>query len=272
MLFLLLLPAEGFLIGCKISEMSKSTRSVSPAGPQQILTIDWKLLWRRVKLRISQYFSAARHRAAQTEYIPPKWMIKLRLTWFRFGLIALAIFVFTQKQVDFTISVGKEGIATNSRKPSMSKTTVGNTAALGVLTASDSEADEWTVDKYDAATVKAYVNRFKRVAQTEEDKYSIPLPAKLAMAILASDAGKSGAARNSNNHFGTPLSGGYYDNAWSNWRAHSELIDREYPQLADESVNHQQWIAALTKTNYTSDQHYETKLLAIIKRFQLDRI
>ena len=265
--------------------MSRSSRPARAHGSSQILTIDWPLLWRRLRARGGQLFTAARHRARNTEYIPPAWMTRFRLTWFRMGLMAIALFLFTQRQVDFTVSLGKEGVAlaTNGQRVFAPAAADGvpaptQTANLGILplgggsAAAAPAAPRWEVTRYDAATVRAYINRFERVARTEEEKFSIPAAAKMALAILESDAGRSPATRENNNHFGGVTANGYYANAWANWRAHSELIDREFPQLANESVNHQQWIAALARTNYSNDPQLTAKLLAIVERFGLDRL
>ena len=261
--------------------MSRSSRPVNASGNQQILTIDWKLLWRRLRLRGSQLFTSARHRAANTEYIPPVWVSKMRLTWFRIGLIGITIFVFTQKQIDFTFSVGANGIALakNATSPIQGNAIPtaareDHTATLSMIPAATAStvAPKWNVNDYDAATVRAYINRFQRVAKTEEDKYSIPAPAKIAMAILESKAGSSEASRKDNNHFAFSIDRKYYDNAWSSWRAHSQFLQEEFPQLAHESVNYQQWIAALAETAYSRDPRYAQKLIDIIERFGLDKI
>lgn len=257
--------------------MSHSTTPThGAAGSNKIFTVNWSLLGRRLRNRGGQLFTSARHRAATTEYIPPSWLGNLRLTWFRFGLIALVLFVLTQKQIDFTFSVGADGVAVTAKDKEVASSP--QTSTLSMLPTGSSQAENsparpaWTVDSYDELTVIAYVDRFARVAQTEEHKYGIPKAAKLAMAILESDAGQSNAARDRNNHFAATDGNRYYDNAWSSWRAHSEDLDRRFPGLAHESVNHQQWIAALAKTGYSRDAGYTQKLLQIIDRFALDRI
>ena len=271
--------------------MSNSSRQVHQRTKEQVLTIDWALLLRRLRVRGGQLFTAARHRAANTEYIPPAWMSRFRLTWFRIGLIGVLVFVFTQRQLEFTISMGKEGVHAGAQGGT--NATADPAAAAASLTSNPAPQPQtsrfsffgsgndtpapaaernWSVDNYDVATVRAYVNRFTRVARTEEDKYSIPVAAKLAMAILESNAGTNHEADRDNNHFGRPAAAGYYENAWTNWRLHSEMIQRDYPQLANESVNHQQWIAALVKTGYSSDPAYGQKLLEIIQRFGLDKL
>lgn len=247
----------------------------------RILTIDWKLLFQRLRLRLTTLFRSARNRAEHTEYTPPVWAQSFRLGWFRLGLMAIALFVFTQKQVDFTISVGKMGIAatdnrlgalnTKAATTSKERTASSNSSTMSVMPtlASNPTTVVWSVMDYDEASVKAYINRFTRVAQTEEEKFNIPAAAKLAIAIYESDAGNSPNARENNNHFGRITANGFYPNAWANWRAHSELIANEYPDLKAYAGSVENWINTLATTNYTKDPDYDRKLMAIIERFGL---
>ncbi|THH41155.1 glucosaminidase domain-containing protein [Neolewinella litorea] len=251
--------------------MSRSSSPAHGGGPEKVLNVNWRLLGRRLRSRGGQYVKSARYRAAQTEYIPPTWMTYLRLTWFRVGLIALAAFVFTQKQIDFTVTVGAAGTGITGEAQRTASSPV-HTSTLSMLPSGTPATPSWTVDRLDAAATRAYIDRFARVARTEADKFGIPVPVKLAMAILESDAGSAAAAVEDNNHFPTATPRHRFDNAWSSWRAHSETIKKRFPQLAYESVNHQQWIAALAQTNYSADPGYADKLLQIIERFELDRL
>jgi flagellum-specific peptidoglycan hydrolase FlgJ len=256
--------------------MSRSTPPASGADTDKVITINWRLLGRRLWLRSSQLFTSARHRAAHTEYIPPSWMGRLRLTWFRIGLIGLAIFVFSQKQIDVTVSMGAEGVgvstagmtAPRDADPASQTTTL--SMLPGSSTASAPAAPTWTVRRYEEQAVRRYVERFTRVARTEEEKYAIPAAAKMAMALLDSEAGTAAVARQDNNHFRTAAGDQRFDNAWSSWRDHSEYISRRFPELASESVNHQQWIAALGRSGYSRDPQYTQKLLRLIEHFDLD--
>lgn len=255
-------------------------------GSGRVLTIDWTLLWRRLRAYVGQLFTSLRHKAANTEYIPPAWMARFRLTWFRIGLMGLAVFVFTQKQVDLTLSMGKEGLAIGQSEgrhsalaaPGNTAATNTSTASMSPLPVSSKEASPvtapvaWDVNDLDAATVRAYVNRFERVAKGEEVKFNVPAPANMALAILFSKAGQANAAKRDNNHFGSFTDNGYYDNAWMNWRAHSERLNKRFPELVDNSVNYQQWVAALAKTNYSSDRKLANKVMDIVERFNLDRL
>ena len=252
--------------------MSSYTTPASSAGQQKVFTVNWSLLLRRLRSQLGLVFTSARHRASNTEYIPPTWMTRMRLTWFRLGLVVLAAFVFTQKQIDLTLSVGTEGLGV-TEGDAYESAAASTTTTLSMLpSGSTAAAPAWNVSTLDIPTVTAYVDRFKRVARTEEEKFGIPAAANLAMAILESDAGESTAARKNNNHFAASLDATHYDNAWSSWRAHSETLSRRFPELASESVNYQQWIAALANTGYSRDPQYPAKLLKIIDRFELDRL
>jgi len=262
-----------------------SSPSTSPAprrGNDRVISVDWSLLWGRLTAKVGQLYTSLRHKAGQTEYIPPAWLQRFRLTWFRVGLMCLAAFVFTQKQIDFTVSVGAEGLAMGQTDGRHSAAKGGNTseASLGILPVSHKTAGKtaaapavaWNVNDLDAAKVRAYVNRFEKVARGEEVKFNIPAPAGMALAILNSDAGQSAAAKRDNNHFGTITAGDYYDNAWTNWRTHSELVNKRFPELANNSVNYQQWVAALAKTSYSSDRKLADKIMDVVERFNLDRL
>lgn len=250
--------------------------AVKQGGNDRILTIDWSLLFRRLRLRFSQLFRSARHRAAQTEYTPPAWAANFRLGWFRLGLIGLLIFVFTQKQIDFTVSVGKAGLSAGTNPVTAAKLDNSSSGApktvstrMSVLPASGATVQEWSVDQLEASKVSAYINRFERVAYTEAEKYGIPAQAKLAMAILESEAGTHPRTRENNNHFGSATPDGYYTNAWANWRAHSEMMSREYSQLVNYQNDLRRWVRELDNTGYSQDPQYGNKLLAIIDRFDL---
>lgn len=252
------------------------------SGSGRILTINWRLLFRRLSMRIGQLFHSAKHRVSQTEYTPPAWAANFKLNWFRLGLIGLTIFVFTQKQIDFTVSVGKAGISAGVPTSASIGSTVtqatsaaaaSTTAQMSMLPTGSSTGalpdQGWSVEQYDVAAVRAYINRFERVAATEEDKFGIPSAAKLAMAILESEAGKSPKAIENNNHFGTATANGFYANAWANWRAHSEFMNTMYPELLHNKTTAKQWVAALGQTDYSRDPQYVEKLLALMNYFNL---
>lgn len=266
----------------KSNSSQRSATGLRNRTSDRIVAINWKLLFARLRQRFALLFRSARHRASQTEYTPPAWATNFRFGWFRLGLVALALFVFTQKQVDFTVSVGKNGIGATSNSQALNVSSATATAQktshspdrLSVLpgvgnTAQTAKA--WSVDQYETAAVDAYVKRFARVAQTEAEKYGIPAAAKLAMAIYESEAGTHPRAIENNNHFGAATPDGFYPNAWANWRAHSEYLNRYHADLKAYTNGTENWISMLARSSYTNDPDYDSKLLAIVERFGLDR-
>ncbi|MEM7571896.1 MAG: glucosaminidase domain-containing protein [Bacteroidota bacterium] len=248
------------------------------AARERVVSIDWSLLFRRIRRRIAQLFSSAKHKAAQTEYTPPVWLTSFRLSWFRLGLIALFLYVFTQKQIDFNFSVGKEGLfaggATSEQTVTTAALTSNQMSIIPVSTtqATSTSAGSWSVDQLNRPNVEAYVERFERVARTEAEKYGIPIAGKLAMAIYESQAGTSPVAQENNNHFGAATPNGYYPNAWTNWRSHSEFLKHDFPQLTNQANNLEGWLASLSRSSYQANAtEYTDRLRSIIQAFNLDR-
>lgn len=260
-------------------------QSIRHSQGQQIIAINWRLLFQRLRARLSRLWKSASHQASQVEYEPPKWFSGFRtmriggfkITWFRVGLIFLLVYVLTNKQIDFTVSVGEAGIsagkkpATAAKKPK-AKVSPAQTAQLGVWPASEQGATpaSWDVTKLPREAVDSYIKRFRQVAQTEAEKFGIPVAAKLAIAILESEAGTHPRTLENNNHFGHATPNGYYPSAWANWRAHSEMMQAEYSQLANYSQNLQRWLKELDNSGYSEDSQYGSKLMDIIRYFDLE--
>ncbi len=259
-------------------------QSIRQSQAQQIIAINWRLLFQRLRARLSRLWKSASHQASQVEYEPPKWLGSLRirwlggvkLTWFRAGLLFLLIYVLTNKQIDFTISVGEAGISAGKNPPTAAKKQknsmpAAQTAQLSVWPSSEkgTGANSWDVTSLPKEAVDSYIKRFRQVAQTEAEKFGIPMAAKLAMAILESEAGTHPRALENNNHFGHATPNGYYPSAWANWRAHSEMMKAEYSQLANYNQNLQRWLKELDNTGYSEDPHYGSKLMDIIRYFEL---
>ncbi len=247
------------------------------AQENPVISINWKLLFQRLWLRLSRLWKSAHHRLQQTDYTPPTWVKSFRFTWFRFGLVLLAIYVFTQKQIDFTLSVGKAGVSASQTQgasappANLAKQRGAATAELSMWSASpkSGQGNSWHPDQYPQEAVDAYLKRFTQLALTEAEKFHIPVAAKLAMGLLDSEAGTHPRAIENNNHFGNATPNGYYPSAWANWRAHSEMMQREFSQLANYSDNLQRWVKELDNTGYSDDPQYGSKLLAIIRHYKL---
>ncbi len=236
--------------------------------------INWSLLWKRSSRRAGQLFTALRFRAGQTDYVAPAWSKHFRFSWFRLGLAGIAVFVFTQKQINFSIQVGRNGIKTGQ-----SVAANGQTDRAGVLATAfgggGASANKWVIETADVATVRAYINRFRKVAIAEHEKYGIPVAANLALAIRAGHAGTLAGIEQSNNHFGPVMTrlgdGGDYPSAWANWRAHSEVIGSNFPQLAAHRHDYRAWLDALPTAGYPGAEQagFRRDLDQIIQQYQL---
>jgi flagellum-specific peptidoglycan hydrolase FlgJ len=196
---------------------------------------------------------------------------EMRMPWLKIGVAVLAVFILTQKDIQFSINMkapgATAGIDGEEEARSVSNTNQMNLAQTVNLR--QKAAPAVAVAQLDEQKVQAYIKRFSKVAQAEMNKFGIPASIKMAQGILESQAGKSPAAQQSNNHFGTPTSGQYYDSAWENWRAHSVLLQSEFPHLFKLGGNYIRWAEGIQKAGYSSDKKYAKKLVDIIEQYQL---
>lgn len=147
---------------------------------------------------------------------------------------------------------------------------------------------EASVGSTDAA--KAYIKRFARVAQIEQQKYGVPASISLAQGLLESRSGSSKLATEFNNHFGIKCfskkckvghCGNFaddshkdffrrYGNAWESWRSHSQMLSNgKYKRLHKYGSNYRKWAIGLRDLGYATDRQYANKLIGIIEREKL---
>jgi len=244
-------------------------------GGQAGRIINWTLLWERLRHRLGLVHTAVRYQAGRTNWQPPIWWRRLGLSWFRVALFGLVLLFFSRNQVRFKVDIVDRGesVAMAAAPAAATAAPVADQMGLGSLTLGRKARTSPRFDPaaFDAAAVRNYVKRFARVAETEARKFGIPAPVKLAIAILESQAGQTREALDVNNHFGPVTAGSYYESAWANWRAHSQLVAERYPQLRAQKAEVASWLAALAKTDYSSDPEYTNKLRQLIDYFGLDR-
>lgn len=253
------------------------------ADPSMGPIINWRALW----LRLSQVLRALWHsvrysfgnRAARpvnpamatTTATSGRARFLNNLPWLRLGLVAVVIFMLTQKDIRFSIHL-KSPLAMfrgedNPTAPTTDQFGVLQTMPAGQVTVERTPAFDF--DQLDDATVEAYINRFAVVARTEMNKFNVPASVKLAQAIYESRAGQAMAAQRANNHFGGPMAGKDYDSAWANWRQHSLLLRRQWPHLLELGNDHDRWTEGLQAAGYNKDPRYAADLQKIIKRYRL---
>ena len=228
-----------------------------------------------------------------------------RLPWFKIALAGLLVWMALKRDMQFQVNLRKpaaesailpvggilERPALTAAQPSAPR---GEKTGLGreLLGARDPFADA-PGDTDEDRRNKAYIRRFREVAQTEMEKFGIPASVKMAQALLESQAGSSKLATRNNNHFGikcfsksckkghcSNFSDDHhkdffrnYQSAWESWRSHSHLLaEGKYKKLLKEGKDYKAWARGLRDMGYATDKQYEKKLINYIERYQLDAL
>jgi len=197
-----------------------------------------------------------------------------RFPWLKLGMLVLALFFLFKKDLQFTINLGKlKHSAAAHRELAQDDNKVEEMGVGTALTSVKKSAspDIASVGSLDPEDVRNYIDRFQEVARMEMKKYLIPASIKLAQGIAESQAGMSREATESNNHFGDAMQVMAYNTAWENWRAHSVLLQRSYPELFEGSTSYEAWAKGLKKAGYSKDRKYDRKLIEIIEAYDLAR-
>lgn len=245
--------------------------------------IDWTLLGMRVRQYLRRLWNALTYRAGRSDLatagIPSAK--KRRLPWFRLGLAAVVVFVLTQKDLHFSVemrSQEEQAAAAASARPAShtagtEEMSLVPSPVAGKKTAAERPGKAFDVNSLDAAAVRSYIQRFERVALTEERKFGVPAPVKMAMAIHGSQGGMAPVAAEHHNHFGPVMGERFFDSAWANWRAHSEYMREQFGELSRRHrTDYKQYLQALGKSGYSNDPAYAANLKQIIDRFDLDEL
>lgn len=139
--------------------------------------------------------------------------------------------------------------------------------------------------------IEIYIKQYKQIALEQEKIYGIPASITLAQGILESGAGRSGLARNANNHFGIKAYGGWtgrvylawddetakskfrwYNSASESYKDHSLFLKNNgrYRSLFSKSVyDYRGWANGLQQAGYATSQTYAKALIGYIDTYQL---
>jgi flagellum-specific peptidoglycan hydrolase FlgJ len=136
----------------------------------------------------------------------------------------------------------------------------------------------------------SYIRKYASIAVKEMHEYKIPASITLAQGILESGKGRSELALKSNNHFGIKCHRGWtgervyhdddekgecfrkYQYSETSYKDHSLFLTQRnrYAFLFDYDIkNYKKWAYGLRKAGYATDRKYPSKLLKIIKEYQL---
>lgn len=198
--------------------------------------------------------------------------MRMRWSWYKAAVAVLLIFILTKKDIQFSINMRAPGSApqtedTGGAQPVSLKT---NRFDLVPSFLFGSNKNENRLEETDPQEVKQYIQRFRKVAQIEMQKFGIPASIKMAQGILESQAGQATPASANHNHFSWRLGEQSYESAWESWRAHSLLIRNNYPDLFDDAgSNYRKWAKGLQKAGYSKQSDYADQILEIIDRYQL---
>lgn len=204
---------------------------------------------------------------------------KWKIPWFKIGLVGLVLFIFTQKDFQFSINMkapkavpGQEDMTDIHADASGQGMNIAQAISFKDRKKTSRNAgSSMSVDLNDQ-DVEVYIKRFRKVAMVEMQKFGIPASVKMAWGILESEAGQKSEASINNNHFGYLMQGQPFTTAWENWRAHSLLLQANYSGLFHIGNNYSQWIKALDKAKVSADPDFDKNLLNIIEKYQLDRL
>ena len=136
----------------------------------------------------------------------------------------------------------------------------------------------------------AYIKKYAHISLREMIMYGIPASITLAQAILESSSGLSELSKKSNNHFGVKCHSDWqgdfthydddqpqecfrkYSHPAQSYRDHSLFLAtrKRYAFLFEYDMDHyKSWAKGLQKSGYATDKKYASKLIKLIKRYQL---
>lgn len=195
--------------------------------------------------------------------------------------------------VTTSVVLPAEPAAKPKEKPSSNSDNTANTysnmAFKGKIATSDS--DQRRAEKRKKQL--AYVERFYKVAQAEQEKFSIPASITLAQGLIESNCGESKLSIHNNNHFGIKCFSrsckkGHcsnftddthkdffrkYASAWESYRSHSYLLQADrYKSLKKlGSKDYKGWARGLKEAGYATDKTYDEKLIQLIEDLELHK-
>ncbi|WP_116108081.1 glucosaminidase domain-containing protein [Lewinella sp. IMCC34191] len=228
--------------------------------------------------------------------------------WLRLGLIGCALFLLSQKQVNFNVKLGHPDA--NDSAPALDETSPADAPSdeapvtyyteEGTASAKSggffsrfnifgsSEPDLYErLNGQPEADIDAFLTRFGHVAQAEQEKFGIPASVILATGLLYSRSGKGTTAQSLNNYFRLPCGADWqgatgqadgsclrrYESAWTSFRDFSlTLTAGEYTRLAQFGPrDYRRWSAGMQELGFLDNEQLATDIQRTIDRYQLFR-
>ncbi len=200
-------------------------------------------------------------------------------------LLALAIYIGCHREQQYDTptpsSINAVSVASTENKAENKAKTKAKVQKVPVFYQSSAEV----------AAANAYVTRFAKIAQTEQDKFGIPASITLAQGLIESAAGQSRLAKEANNHFGIKCfshkcAKGHcinatddthkdffvkYTTAWESYRAHSEFLTSKNYKSLHNSLSYREWAEGLSQKGYATEPNYARDLITIIHQLKLQQ-
>lgn len=211
----------------------------------------------------------------QSHRVQKTWLTRSNILWLKIGIAGFAILMVMRHDFQFTINLSGNAdqavVQHGEKPPAVNQMGVAHSVALKSKTKipAKKQVKDATAVSFKAKSVRQYVDYYAEVAQEEMRRFGIPASLKMAQAILASQAGMAASAATYNNHFGRHLKGINFEDAPTNWRAHSLYLIENYPELLSSGGDYMDWVNALEQTDYSFDNDYKQQLLTIIKQYKL---
>jgi flagellum-specific peptidoglycan hydrolase FlgJ len=235
----------------------------------------------------------------------------LKAHWFKVSLIAFLLFLIFKKDFSFTINLNAPAPTETTMPPASQPTEPAPPAKRETFTEQAKQEhmtpppEQGVLDRFDFSSilggsnkalkddlyrvdpekVVAYVERFGRVARSEQKKFGIPASIILANALLHSKAGEHQASRQAHNHFGLSCTDDWlgekwehdgdcyrvYENAWTSFRDHSFFLTTgTFAELRRlDPKDYKAWAKAMEKKKYTRYDDLADQLIEVIEKWRL---
>jgi len=201
--------------------------------------------------------------------------------WFYVGLTLLGLIYF-RKEVQQQI----QQIATATDSPRVDKKGTMEATELGISSSATTMVSIFP--EVSIETERAFLKRFSKVAQAEQQKYGIPASVFLALAYVNSFAGQRALSRTQHNYYALPCGAGWagkkveigtycyrtYETAWESFRnASSSLSATRWAQaLIQGNGGSVEWIRAIVENGYSDVREADRLMGSVIKRYQLEEL
>lgn len=203
----------------------------------------------------------------------------IKKNWFYIGLFALAVIYFKKElraYVSPSPSAGQEKFTEKKEGEGQSLLGIGTGGKIVARAMPDIAP----------ADAKAFLKRFAKVAQGEQEKFKVPASALLALAYVNSYAGTRPLATEGNNYFATPCGSLWdgdqmnvseqcyrrYEKAWDSFRdASSQLSATRWAQAISKKGNNdwQTWVEAFAQNEYSDVPDAANEMGKVVKAYRL---